>query len=780
MTPDIPNYTLLRKLGAGAFADVWLAEHRNNRRKAAVKILKSSMAQGDAEALFLREGEVLASFNERNIVSIYDNAKVGDSAYLIMEYLAGGSLLDRMNQRGLEVGEAIGFVVQIAAALDAAHRQQIIHRDLKPANIMLRDETTPVLTDFGASRLLERSTIYGKDGGVVGTPHYMSPEQITGQTLDGRSDLYALGILFHELLTGRVPYNGTVNEILAQHLHGALPQLPANLTVLQPVLDRLLAKSPSDRFDSGSALADALRRCFLDQAALRQLVDFAPASAWSSQLKALGFNLDTAERTEVRIAQGEFLRQQAVAKPAPAAGSGLPDSMPTVPMAGAGNHRPLVQPALDLRSTTFRALNVGMAMTLLVLALGATLQLESRMEAAIIGSLGAVAAWFFGLAWLRSGYARGRGWSYAAAAGGVLALLALGAGLYYAHWAYSDDPKTHIWLVPAAWGAVLLGAVLALAWVLRSWVIGVAVGVPLVALWVLTALYADTSVASAILAWIGVLGTLAVWLTLALRTQGTPGGVDAPASSSMRKWVWLAALALVLPAAWPLGDQLRIRHSVGARVLGEWHGLSAVGPVRAEFESDGALWLYPTEAGRKPWVTRWLAGESMWGGSPEIQLLAEDDGNFRSEAEVPLDTPADLLGLQFPPSLYELFSTTRKAPFPLLLQRFPPGNEVDYSGFDQTLTYQCDVYSVRLQLGSNGSGWLELAGEAGPVRANLAWALFVVPDHRHGLHLVTHHLDTQALKIVGGWLASSEGYTTLRIRHVDRMDETACTPMVLP
>lgn len=327
MAIEIPNYQLLKRIGAGAFAEVWLAEHLHNRRKAAIKILKDSVETGsDAEKLFLREGEVLASFDHPNIVRIFDNAKVGEHAYLVMEFLAGGSLGERMSQRGVEVGEAIGYVVQVAGALDAAHERDIVHRDLKPANIMLRNDTTPVLTDFGASRLLKRSTIFGRDGGVIGTPQYMSPEQIRGDPLDGRSDLYALGIMFQELLTGRVPFEGTVTEVVTMHLAATPRRLPPQQGVLQPILDRLLAKEREQRFASGLALCDELRRSFLDQDTLRQLVQVAPASAWSSQLRALGFQLDTERRNAVRIAQGEHLMQQL--PPAPVVATPMPPHAP--------------------------------------------------------------------------------------------------------------------------------------------------------------------------------------------------------------------------------------------------------------------------------------------------------------------------------------------------------------------------------------------------------------------------------------------------------------------
>lgn len=311
---EIPNYTLLSKLGEGAMAEVWLATHKRNGRKAAIKILKpAANDNGDFEKLFQREGQVLASFDHPNIVKIYDNDRVGDSAYLAMECLTGGTLFERMQRAPITIGEALGLVAQIASGLDAAHRQQVVHRDLKPANIMLRDETTPVLTDFGASRLLDRSTIYGRDGMIVGTPIYMSPEQVSGQSLSGSSDLYALGVIFHELLTGDRPFPGvSFPEIASQHLFAPIPRLPASIAMLQPVLDRLLAKKPQDRYASAQALVDELRSIFVADEALRQQVGYAGTSmAWSSQLRALGFVLDREQKLEIRLAQGDFLRAQA-------------------------------------------------------------------------------------------------------------------------------------------------------------------------------------------------------------------------------------------------------------------------------------------------------------------------------------------------------------------------------------------------------------------------------------------------------------------------------------
>lgn len=326
---EIPNYTLLTLLGEGAMAQVWLAEHQRNERKAAIKILKPAADDdGNFEKLFLREGQVLAGFDHPNIVKIYDNNRVGDVSYLVMEHLAGGTLLERMRSGPITIGEAIGLIAQVASGLDAAHRQQVIHRDLKPANIMLRDETTPVLTDFGAVRVLDRSTIYGKEGLIVGTPIYMSPEQISGQTLSGSSDLYALGVIFYELLTGDRPFPGmSVAEIASNHLYAPIPTLPPSIAMLQPVIDRLLAKKPADRYPSAQAFIDDLRALFIHDEALRLQVGYSGTSmAWSSQLRALGFVLDAEQKNVVRRAQGDYLHTQA-------AGTQGADTRPRVPVA---------------------------------------------------------------------------------------------------------------------------------------------------------------------------------------------------------------------------------------------------------------------------------------------------------------------------------------------------------------------------------------------------------------------------------------------------------------
>jgi serine/threonine protein kinase len=291
--PSIPGFQIMRPLGSGGMAHVWLAMQTSLERKVALKLLK--IAPGDdherMQKRFLREARTLAKLNHRNICAIYDIGQAGDDVYLAMEYLDGGTLLERM-RGGLSLGEAIGIVVQIASGLKQAHAQGIVHRDLKPANVMMRGDT-PVLTDFGVARELSAATRITIDNMIVGTPVYMSPEQAQGAEVDGRTDLYALGILLHELLTGRVPFTGdSPIAVCMQHLTAPLPILPPRFAMLQPVLDRLLAKSPADRYDSAEAFLDALRKLVVGNETLKHSLALDNHAGTTDQLKALGFSLD--------------------------------------------------------------------------------------------------------------------------------------------------------------------------------------------------------------------------------------------------------------------------------------------------------------------------------------------------------------------------------------------------------------------------------------------------------------------------------------------------------
>ncbi len=316
--PEIPGYQLLRQIGSGGMATVFLAVQVSLDRKVAIKVLRTSGGDDDPERTekrFLREGRTLAKITHRNVCGIYDIAKIGDIAYIAMEYLDGGTLVDKLKQ-GVSVGESISIVVQVASALEEAHKLGIIHRDLKPANVMLRGGRVPVLTDFGIAReLTATQTRITAENMIVGTPIYMSPEQVSGGEVDGRSDLYALGIMFVELLTGQPPYKGdTPIAVCMQHLTAALPHLPPDLADLQPVIDRMLAKKREDRYASMTEFTHSLRDVFVASDSMRQVAMLSPDSPWSEQLRELGFSFDTLRDADFKAAL-EAQRRRSGGKP---------------------------------------------------------------------------------------------------------------------------------------------------------------------------------------------------------------------------------------------------------------------------------------------------------------------------------------------------------------------------------------------------------------------------------------------------------------------------------
>ena len=249
--PEIRGYRVLAKIGEGGMSTVYLAEDTAHSRKAVLKILKNQ--RGEDEALwkrFFQECAILSSINHEHIVRIYDQGFGEELAYLAMEYLGGGTLREQMD-KGLTQRQALSLLSQASSALVAIHGRGIVHRDIKPANMMLRETGVLVLTDFGVAKRLEQGAGQTLHGEVLGTPFYIAPEQAyTGET-SPRADLYSLGVIFYEMLTRQRPYKGdTVQEILAQHYAAPIPRLPAEMADCQPLIDRMLAKRPEERFES--------------------------------------------------------------------------------------------------------------------------------------------------------------------------------------------------------------------------------------------------------------------------------------------------------------------------------------------------------------------------------------------------------------------------------------------------------------------------------------------------------------------------------------------------
>ncbi|RKT46317.1 SUMF1/EgtB/PvdO family nonheme iron enzyme [Thiocapsa rosea] len=261
---DIPGYTIIRELGAGGMATVYLAKQMRLDREVALKVLKPiSDESDDFAARFLREGRVVAQLQDRRIVTIYDFDSRGPFHYFSMEYLPGGTLSERIIE-GMSVERGLETIKGVAQALSYAHQRGIIHRDIKPQNILFRYDDTPVLTDFGIAHVMKANsdtTRMTKLGMIVGSPRYMSPQQIMCQSLDARSDLYSLGIVFYEMLTGELPYRSDdVMSLAMKHCTEAMPPLPSHLSRFQGILDKLVAKDPDARFDSADQLVGAIER----------------------------------------------------------------------------------------------------------------------------------------------------------------------------------------------------------------------------------------------------------------------------------------------------------------------------------------------------------------------------------------------------------------------------------------------------------------------------------------------------------------------------------------
>jgi len=264
--PEIPGYQLQYRLGEGGMAKVYFGVQTRLKRRVAVKVMEGFLLKDENfSRRFLKEAETAANLNHPNIVTIYDVGQAGESYYMVMEYL-DGTLKERIQRArdkggaGLEAVEAVRVLESMAQALEYAHNQGYIHRDIKPDNIMFRNGDTPVLVDFGIAKAIGTTTKLTKTGMSIGTPHYMSPEQIRGQAVDGRADIYSLGVLFYEMLTGEVPYKATdYIAVVMKHLNEPVPQLPRGLERFQPLLERMMAKEKEQRIQSGSELLEQLR-----------------------------------------------------------------------------------------------------------------------------------------------------------------------------------------------------------------------------------------------------------------------------------------------------------------------------------------------------------------------------------------------------------------------------------------------------------------------------------------------------------------------------------------
>jgi serine/threonine-protein kinase PpkA len=209
---------------------------------------------------FIREGMLVSEVDSPHVVKIHEQGFTNKYGFIAMEFFGRGNLKQRIEQ-GIPKEDALNYLRFIASGLGAVHDVGIVHRDLKPANIMFRDDDSIALADFGISKRISVGSDLTCAGTVIGTPHYLSPEQAQGIPADQRSDLYSLGVIFYEMLTGRKPYHGdTVSALIFQHLHAPIPVLPVENADMQSLLAKLMAKDPKDRFKSTSQLLSVLTK----------------------------------------------------------------------------------------------------------------------------------------------------------------------------------------------------------------------------------------------------------------------------------------------------------------------------------------------------------------------------------------------------------------------------------------------------------------------------------------------------------------------------------------
>jgi hypothetical protein len=256
--PDIEGYGPLAPLGKGGMSRVFLGRHEASGEW---RVLKTVPISGDDDLLqrFLQEYALIAQVRHPNVALIHEQGFAEDCAYIAMEHLSGGNLHARI-ALGLSLEEVMGLMIQITLGLTTIHDRGIIHRDLKPENLMFRDDGLLVLADFGIARQSTTRLTGTQQGLVYGTPYYMSPEQASGRAVDARSDLYSLGVIFHEMLTGHRPFDATRPEAVAyQQVHARPPALPDAVLGVKSMHDRLLAKEPDARYASAEALLVDLR-----------------------------------------------------------------------------------------------------------------------------------------------------------------------------------------------------------------------------------------------------------------------------------------------------------------------------------------------------------------------------------------------------------------------------------------------------------------------------------------------------------------------------------------
>jgi serine/threonine-protein kinase len=281
------RYRVQKRLGGGGMASVYLAEHAQLERPVVLKVLHAHLAK-DAEMLerFRREARAASQLVHPNIVPILDAGEAEGVLFTVMPYMAGGSFADRIGEGARTAGEVASVVAQAATALDYAHRRGIVHRDVKPDNVLFDEDGHALMTDFGIAEARSQGRLTAS-GRAMGTPHYMSPEQAMGKLVDGRSDVYSLGIVMYEALVGAPPFDGPdAFAVGYKQVHEApVPPQQVNSEIPAPMAEivmRSLAKAPEARYARANDLCDALI-AYLDSLDERATDAGSKRAAWAAR-----------------------------------------------------------------------------------------------------------------------------------------------------------------------------------------------------------------------------------------------------------------------------------------------------------------------------------------------------------------------------------------------------------------------------------------------------------------------------------------------------------------
>jgi serine/threonine protein kinase/Tfp pilus assembly protein PilF len=261
------RYEILAPIGAGGMGEVYLAQDTKLKRKVALKLLlEKYTSDGELLQRFIQEAIAASALNHPNIITVYEIGESDGTHFIATEYIEGETLRDKMKKQSLSLGEKLDVMAQTAEALSVAHQAGIIHRDIKPDNIMIRHDGYVKILDFGLAKLVKThegdgKTFFTQPGFVMGTPHYMSPEQARGVTVDGRTDVWSLGVVLYELLSGKLPFVGeTITDVLAAIISNDPPPLSGCPAELANVVDKTLRKSKSERYDSAKELVVELKK----------------------------------------------------------------------------------------------------------------------------------------------------------------------------------------------------------------------------------------------------------------------------------------------------------------------------------------------------------------------------------------------------------------------------------------------------------------------------------------------------------------------------------------